>query len=281
MRVRVGGDVERITVHEQSSVLAGHGQTCDLVLSVPGVARRHCSLEVDEAGTVEVVDLGSAAGVFVGDRRLSGERAQVDVHDVLELGPSCTLALQGEPERLDAPEPLLSGVLTPHAAGTSAAARFVGCHLAPVPEGLAVVHWITGELDQLVVPTSPLDPLRLWEHTCAEVFVRDARSERYLEWNFSPTGQATRFEFERYRDRSSAVVDAPVRVVAQRYPQGLRIEARGPLLQGLAEPGRLSFTAVVRDTAGGSSFWALQHPGPAPDFHDPLGFVLDARSVSD
>jgi hypothetical protein len=32
--------------------------------------------------------------------------------------------------------------------------------------------------------------------------------------------------------------------------------------------------AVIRTTAGGTSHWALAHPGPRPDFHRREGFAL-------
>jgi hypothetical protein len=27
------------------------------------------------------------------------------------------------------------------------------------------------------------------------------------------------------------------------------------------------------------SYWALAHPGPLPDFHDPAGFLLDIAAA--
>jgi hypothetical protein len=36
---------------------------------------------------------------------------------------------------------------------------------------------------------------------------------------------------------------------------------------------RVGLTAVMERTDGRTSFWALAHPSPRPDFHDARGFV--------
>ena len=48
-------------------------------------------------------------------------------------------------------------------------------------------------------------------------------------------------------------------------------------LSGLPErsPWQLALTAVIEDTTGALSYWALAHPSGAPDFHHPDCFVLE------
>ena len=63
---------------------------------------------------------------------------------------------------------------------------------------------LCGAVDTLCIPhwvgTAPADGL--WQHTCAELFIRRAGSPAYQEFNFSPSGQwaAYRFSSERARD---------------------------------------------------------------------------------
>ena len=40
-------------------------------------------------------------------------------------------------------------------------------------------------------------------------------------------------------------------------------------------PWRVGLTAVIEDTLGGKTYWALAHPAGAPDFHSPDGRVLE------
>jgi hypothetical protein len=40
-------------------------------------------------------------------------------------------------------------------------------------------------------------------------------------------------------------------------------------------PLRLAITAVIEDSQGALSYWALAHPASRPDFHHHNGFVLE------
>ena len=41
---------------------------------------------------------------------------------------------------------------------------------------------------------------KLLEHTCFELFIKDPNSERYSEYNFSPSGDYASYSFKRYRE---------------------------------------------------------------------------------
>ena len=41
------------------------------------------------------------------------------------------------------------------------------------------------------------------------------------------------------------------------------------------EPWQLALTAVIEETNGVKSYWALKHPPGKPDFHAAVGFVLE------
>ena len=123
-------------------------------------------------------------------------------------------------------------------------------------------------------PLRPLDPERLWEHTCAELFV-SAGAEAYEEWNFSPTGQVAHFEFDNYRQRRTQARRPPANVTVEQQGKSGSIELRAAVPVAAAWAGgpfRLSPTMVVVDDHGQTSYWALQHPRPQPDFHDRAGF---------
>lgn len=127
------------------------------------------------------------------------------------------------------------------------------------------------------LPGGKLDPLRLWEHTCVELFAVDSGSG-YVEWNFSPTGQVTRFAFSDYRERSRVDVVDSVAVVVERDEAGTRIVIEGEL--GLDTMSSGAITTVVRNMGGTLAYWALAHPRAEPDFHDAAGFVLSPRDFS-
>ena len=150
---------------------------------------------------------------------------------------------------------------------------------------LVVDYRIRGDLQQLRVPGTPLDPERLWQHSCCELFVaplederlEDGRlDERYVEWNVSPTGQVARFEFAAYRRRASRSVGAPTEaeVSVTIRPDELALRARVPRETHFGDSLRISLTAVLEDATGGLSYWAMRHPRDRADFHDRGGFAL-------
>jgi hypothetical protein len=127
----------------------------------------------------------------------------------------------------------------------------------------------------------------LWRHTCCEAFIATG-IESYLEFNFSPDGSWAAYAFSSYRRRRQPdpVLDAPEITVCF-DARGMRLEAvtdaRGLREDCGSEGLRMGLAAVIEETGGPTSFWALGHPRPQPDFHDAGGFVLAvaaARSLA-
>jgi hypothetical protein len=163
--------------------------------------------------------------------------------------------------------------LLPHPS-TPCDAVEVSAEIERVGDRLVVRYMIVGALDGLRIPAAPLDRERLWAHTCCELFVAPAQSERYVEWNFSPSGQIARFAFSGYRQRIPAATESGASSVVARQGRELRIDASVPLPPELGDTIRVSITAVIEDVAGALSYWALAHPSERPDFHHDGGFVL-------
>ena len=118
----------------------------------------------------------------------------------------------------------------------------------------------------------------LWRHTCCEAFLATG-PESYLEFNFSPDGSWAAYAFSSYRRRAEpdpALEPPEVRVRTARNAVGLEaiIDVGAVVdLAGVPEI-RMNLAAVVEETGGPASYWALRHPSPQPDFHDAGGFVL-------
>lgn len=98
LRVSVTAGADAGTSSELSHLplRVGTSSECDLVLSDPGVSKRHCTLEaVDER--VRIRDEGSTAGVFVGETRVFDALAALPAR--ISLGES-RLLIERLPERL-------------------------------------------------------------------------------------------------------------------------------------------------------------------------------------
>lgn len=114
----------------------------------------------------------------------------------------------------------------------------------------------------------------LWQTTCCELFLAPVGSDGYFEFNYSPSTQWAAYRFDDYRtagrdlslsvdphvDRGDDTSDVLVEV-----DQDLSALPAGALQMGLS--------AVIEETDGTKSYWALAHaPGP-PDFHNRDCFI--------
>jgi hypothetical protein len=155
-----------------------------------------------------------------------------------------------------------------------AATRIEAEIVRPRRGNLVLRYLVTGRIGDLRMPsvTAPTRAQELWQHTCFEVFVRASPSAAYYEFNFAPSMQWAAYRFSAYRRQMSVAndVSAP-RIEAQL--RGESYELRASLeLDGLSSlpsdaAWRIGLSAVIEETCGGKSFWALAHPPGKADFH--------------
>lgn len=113
----------------------------------------------------------------------------------------------------------------------------------------------------------------LWRHTCLEAFVRSAKDDGYYEFNFAPSTEWAAYRFDGYR-QGMRPADVPAPRIEVRRADG-RFELRAEV-SGLPEgPWRIGLSAVIEETGGPLSYWALAHPAGKPDFHNADCFALE------
>lgn len=118
----------------------------------------------------------------------------------------------------------------------------------------------------------------LWRATCFEAFVR-AADDRYVEVNLSPSTAWAVYSFDAYRGEPNLpAVDAPP-IDVGREPDLLRLTAAIDL-SGIDFLDNhnvwiANLSAVIEEADGTKSYWALNHPPGAPDFHHPDCFALE------
>ena len=121
----------------------------------------------------------------------------------------------------------------------------------------------------------------LWKHTCFEAFIAAAGCSAYWEFNLSPAGDWNVYRFDGYRAGQRIETSYQQLPFDRTCMQALfTLNLQCPLppdlrqsLQGGAEL-ELGLTAVLEQRGGELSYWALQHPGSEPDFHDRRGWLL-------
>jgi hypothetical protein len=152
---------------------------------------------------------------------------------------------------------------------------------------LLFAYIIRGKVDDLAM--TPLAEAartdELWRHTCFEAFLRGPSSAAYYEFNFAPSTQWAAYKFSGYRSemRVATEISAPrIAVEARRehYILQASLELDETLLLA-SEAGaaicHVGLSAVIEETSGRRSYWALAHPSGKPDFHHFDCFALEVR----
>jgi hypothetical protein len=159
--------------------------------------------------------------------------------------------------------------------GVSASARIAGAGK------LAVRFNVDADMIRVALPalTRSHRQDELWRHTCFEIFAALPDGDAYCELNFSPSSEWAMYGFVGYRRGMSPIdVRRPPRVAVRPTARGLALEAVTYLEElPVPPPGqtlRAGLAAVIEETDGNLSYWALTHPSALPDFHHRLGFAL-------
>jgi hypothetical protein len=166
--------------------------------------------------------------------------------------------------------------LTPHPDLPPRAVRSVNVQVGRESAGLQLLYVVEGDpaLVRLPVPQKPSRADGLWESTCLELFL-GGQGSSYREFNFSPSGQWAAYAFQTYRGerKSLALKEAPVVRLLAPEPDCLMLLAS--IVVELGPDVRFGPTAVIEETDGTKSYWALRHPPGEPDFHHPDCFALE------
>jgi hypothetical protein len=162
-----------------------------------------------------------------------------------------------------------------HPDSRCAAATQVEVEVAlPRPGNLVLQYVVTGTVRDIRLPhvTAPNRSDELWQHTCFEAFVGSPPGSGYYELNFSPSTEWAAYRFSSYRTGMSVAdeIGTP-RLDIETSDTCLKLKASLALNHLPKLPSdtiwRLGLSAVIEETNGRKSYWALAHPPGDPDFH--------------
>ncbi len=147
--------------------------------------------------------------------------------------------------------------------------------------GIAITYCLEGQISRLCLPAQ-FPPSRvdgLWQHTCFEAFISVEAAPKYYEFNFAPSGQWAAYAFQRYRDGGPLLQTSAPQITVRTSTDRFELDALicGESLLALPMNARLwlGLSAVIEESDGVVSYWALKHPPGPPDFHHSSGFVLE------
>jgi hypothetical protein len=165
---------------------------------------------------------------------------------------------------------------------TCRAATAVDVEIDLAPSGLLRLGYrVTGDLHLLHLPpaVAPLRTDELWKTTCFEAFIQPSDGPAYYEFNLSPSTAWASYGFTGPRQDMRPALEIPApRIETMAESAGFQLGAEIELPLNafpVDRPWRVGLTAVIEDTFGGKTYWALAHPAGAPDFHSSDGRVLE------
>ena len=166
-------------------------------------------------------------------------------------------------------------VLRLHPDSLCFAATHVEAEVArPCAGTLVLCYFVTGKISDLRMPPvmAAARTDELWRHTCFEAFVRASPGAGYYEFNFAPSTQWAAYRFGGYRTgmRVATEISAPrIEVQSRRDCYTLQASLQLDQLSSLprAAGWSLGISAVIEETSGRKSYWALAHPPGKADFH--------------
>jgi hypothetical protein len=142
---------------------------------------------------------------------------------------------------------------------------------------LELNYRIVGDNSRLLLPKphsyKPERSDGLWEHTCFEAFWKPTSDPQYFELNVAPSRAFAIYCFESYRTAMRNVDPSMPRIFYAPPNDGTALNV--VFIQPFDGPSQLGLSAVIEETDGTKSYWALRHPPGKPDFHHPDCFALE------
>src|ERR1700731_1377982 len=159
----------------------------------------------------------------------------------------------------------------------TAATRIEADVTRPHPGSLILSYIVSGRIGdlRLLSVVAAARAHELWQHTCFEAFVRPSAGPGYYEFNFSPSTQWAVYQFSGYRGGMRVATEIAAPRIGVRSEEATFALQAALELDGLSSPLHLGLSAVLEETNGRKSYWALAHPPGKADFHHAVCFALE------
>jgi hypothetical protein len=146
---------------------------------------------------------------------------------------------------------------------------------------LTIQYALLGDLTEIEIAEESEEPARkheLWQHTCFEFFLGVKNSDRYWEFNLSPSGDWNVYRFDSYRYRmqeETAFTTLPFSVQYLSDGLALVLNVDLALIVAIDVALKIGISTVIKHKDGSVTYWALTHPGIEADFHHRDSFTIE------
>jgi hypothetical protein len=145
---------------------------------------------------------------------------------------------------------------------------------------LAISYKLLGKLTEIAIASPSDTPSRkheLWQNTCFELFIGIKNSERYWEFNLSPSGDWNVYRFEGYRQgmQEEIAFNNLLFCVDKSDICTLTLDVDLDKIISTNQGIEVAITTVLKQKNSLVTYWALAHKGTKPDFHLRDSFVIE------
>ncbi|MUG99112.1 hypothetical protein F7734_45215 [Scytonema sp. UIC 10036] len=144
-----------------------------------------------------------------------------------------------------------------------------------------IQYALLGDLTEIEI-AAPSDELarkhELWQNTCFEFFLGIENSDRYWEFNLSPSGDWNVYRFDSYRHQmqeETAFTSLPFSIQYLSDGLALVLSVDLNLIISTDVALKVGISTVIKHKDGFVTYWALTHQGDEPDFHRRDSFTIE------
>jgi hypothetical protein len=146
---------------------------------------------------------------------------------------------------------------------------------------LTIHYRLPQKIEDIFLPAPSFNPTRkddLWKTTCFEFFLAIEDLPEYWEINLSPSGDWNLYHMDTYR-RIGFREETFIQHLPFRVQKDIDVFALNAAmdLDPIVRAGQVlevGIAAIIQSRNGTETYWALNHPGPQPDFHSRGSFVI-------
>lgn len=127
----------------------------------------------------------------------------------------------------------------------------------------------------------------LWQKTCFEMFFRCSQRSEYYEININELGEWNVYHFHNYRNPAPPQPEPNAQLInfvfdqnrfeLNKFEISAEIQIKDFFKKQKADDLELNLTAIIKQSDGTTSYWAVQHAQSQPDFHHQESFILKRK----
>ncbi len=146
---------------------------------------------------------------------------------------------------------------------------------------LILSYALLGKIEEILIAPPSDTPSRkneLWQNTCFEFFLGVKNSDKYWEFNLSPSSDWNVYRFDGYRQgmqQETAFTTLPFSVHHSSDCLAIALDIDLDKIVSPETALDVAITTVIKHSDDRVTYWALTHSGVEADFHLRDSFIIE------